>query len=130
MPTNPLPVFSNFHNGFINPYVFALLGFRMCKVAPQIMPFVFGDEPSNTDDSIGVQCMVNKGDLPIEIRWIINSSPIISGENGITITKLNARTSSLNINSLDGIHRGVYKCIGINAAGTAEYSATLEVNGL
>lgn len=94
------------------------------------MPFVFGDEPSNTDDSIGVQCMANKGDLPIEIRWIINSSPIISGENGITITKLNARTSTLNINSLDGIHRGVYKCIAINAAGTSEYSATLEVNGL
>lgn len=102
----------------------------MHSVPPQIMPFAFGDEVSNTGDSIGIQCMANKGDLPIEIRWILNSSPIISGENELTIIKLNARTSSLSINSLDAIHRGTYKCIASNKAGTAEHLAELHVNGL
>lgn len=94
------------------------------------MPFVFGDEPSNTGDSIGVQCMANKGDLPIDIRWIQNTQPIVSGENGIAIIKLNQRTSSLSINSLEGMHRGIYKCVVSNKAGTAEYSSELQVNGL
>lgn len=99
-------------------------------VPPQIMPFAFGDEASNTGDSIGIQCMANKGDLPIDIRWILNTSPIVSGENDITIIKLNPRTSSLNINYLDGVHRGSYKCMASNSAGTSEYSAQLFVNGL
>lgn len=94
------------------------------------MPFAFGDETYNTGDSIGIQCMANKGDLPIDIRWILNSSPIVSSESELTIVKLNPRTSSLSINSLDAIHRGIYKCIASNKAGTAEYSAELQVNGL
>lgn len=102
----------------------------MNKVLPQIMPFAFGDDVYNAGESIGIQCMANKGDLPIDIRWILNASPIVSSESELTIVKLNARTSSLNINSLDAIHRGTYKCIASNKAGTAEYSAELQVNGL
>lgn len=94
------------------------------------MPFVLGDEPINTGESVGIQCMSNKGDLPIEIRFVLNSSPIVTGENGITIVKLNQRTSSLNINSVEGMHRGLLKCIATNAAGSAEHSAELKVNGL
>lgn len=94
------------------------------------MPFAFGDEPTNTGDSVGIQCMASKGDLPIDIRWVLNSSPIVSGENGITIIKLNQRTSSLNINNVEGMHRGMFKCIVVNSAGTAEHSAELKVNGL
>lgn len=94
------------------------------------MPFVFGDEPTNYGESIGIQCMINKGDLPVDIRWTLNSSPVISGENSFTITKLNARTSALNVEYLDAFHRGVYKCVASNKAGTTEYSSTLFVNGL
>lgn len=94
------------------------------------MPFDFGDEPTNTGDTVGVQCLANKGDLPMEIRWILNSSPIISGENGITIMKMNQRTSSLNINSVEGMHRGIFKCLVSNQAGTVEHLAELNVNGL
>lgn len=94
------------------------------------MPFAFGDEPTNTGDSVGIQCMVNKGDLPVDIRWVLNTSPIVSGENGITIVKLNPRTSSLSINSVEGMHRGIFKCLVRNKAGTAEYSDELKVNGL
>lgn len=94
------------------------------------MPAMFGDEPTNTGESVGIQCMANKGDLPMDIRWVLDSSPIVSGENGITIVKLNQRTSSLNINSVEGIHRGIFKCIATNQAGIAEHSALLQVNGL
>lgn len=107
-----------------------LIQFPIRLVVPQIMPFAFGDEVSNTGDSIGIQCMANKGDLPIDIRWTLNSAPILSGENDITIIKLNARTSSLNINLLDAAHRGIFKCIASNKAGQTEHSAELHVNGL
>lgn len=93
------------------------------------MPFDFGDEPINTGETVGIQCIVNKGDLPIDIRWILNSSPVQSGQDGITIMKMNQRTSSLNINNADGIHRGLFKCLVSNAAGTVEHSAELRVNG-
>ena len=73
--------------------------------------------------------MINKGDLPIDIRWTINSSPIVSGENTFNITKSNSKTSLLNIESLDSVHRGVYKCVASNKAGSTEYSSQLYVNG-
>lgn len=31
-------------------------------VPPSINPFSFGDEPNNIDDSVGIQCVVTKGD--------------------------------------------------------------------
>lgn len=73
--------------------------------------------------------MINKGDLPIDIRWTINSQPIVSGEQSFTIMKMNSRTSSLNIEFLEGIHRGLFKCIASNKAGTSELSARLDING-
>lgn len=93
------------------------------------MSFTFGDETLNYGESVGVQCMVNKGDLPVDIRWTINSSPIVSSENSFTITKLNSRTSTLNIEYLNAVHRGIYKCIASNRAGISDQSAVLEVNG-
>lgn len=93
------------------------------------MPFDFGDAPVNTEESIGVQCMATKGDLPMDIRWVFDSMPVISGQNGITIMKMNKRTSSLNINSVEGMHRGIFKCLVSNEAGWAEHSAELHVNG-
>lgn len=103
--------------------------FRFASVPPQIQSFDFGDDPTNTGDAVGIHCIANKGDLPVDIHWILNSSPIISGENGITIMKMNQRTSSLNINSVEGMHRGVFKCLVSNQAGTVEHTAELRVNG-
>lgn len=68
--------------------------------------------------------------MPVDIHWIFNSSPIISGQNGITVMKMNQRTSSLSINSVEAIHRGIFKCIVSNKAGSTEHSAELRVNGL
>lgn len=103
---------------------------KLSTVAPQIIPFDFGDEPANTGDTVGVQCLANKGDLPMEIRWILNSSPIVSNELGISIVKLNQRTSSLSIGSVEAMHRGSLKCLVSNKAGVAEHSIELKVNGL
>ncbi len=93
------------------------------------MPFTFGDESFNTGDSTGIQCIIVKGDLPIRIKWILNTSPIVSGENGIVVMKMSNKNSILNIASVDEVHRGLFKCVAENEAGSAEYSSELHVNG-
>ena len=99
-------------------------------VPPQITPFDFGfgDAPANTGEVAGIQCMV-KCDLPLDIFWSLNSAPIVSGENSFTITRMNPRTSSLNIESLGAKHRGVFSCTARNKAGFSEYHTELHVNG-
>lgn len=49
---------------------------------------------------------------------------------GIVITKMSKKMSILNIDSVSGIHRGTYHCVATNAAGSANHSAVLEVNGI
>lgn len=94
------------------------------------MPFTFGDDSFNTGDSTGVSCMIVKGDLPMKIEWKLNDMSIVSGENGITVVKLSAKTSVLNMASVEKDHRGNVKCIAENMAGVAEYSSELSVNGI
>lgn len=96
---------------------------------PSIIPFTFGEEPLNTGEGIGVQCVITKGDLPLEIRWFLNDNLLVNNQNSIKISKFGARTSVLNIDSLNDQHRGVYKCLAINIAGKSESESTLFVNG-
>lgn len=110
---------------FFSEFYFLILS----SVPPQISPFSFGEEVANTGEVAGVHCMVSKGDLPVDIRWTLNSQPIVNGEDGISLLRVNSRTMSLNIDSLEARHRGVYKCIASNRAGIAEYSSELHVNG-
>lgn len=98
-------------------------------VSPQITPFDFGVEPANTGEMAGVQCMVIKGDLPLDIFWSLNAIPIVTGQHSFTISRMNSRTSALNIESLDSKHRGVYQCIARNKAGFSEHQSELQVNG-
>ncbi|XP_017467259.1 PREDICTED: Down syndrome cell adhesion molecule-like protein Dscam2 isoform X43 [Rhagoletis zephyria] len=97
-------------------------------VPPSIMPFSFGDEPINNGENAGVQCMIQKGDTPITIKWTLNSRPIINGEEGITILKLSPKTSVLNIAAVEQYHRGLFKCIAENKAGSSFYASELNVN--
>lgn len=73
-------------------------------------------------------CLVNKGDFPIEITWTLNGKSI---ENlmGLTIINANRRSSQLNIESVQAQHAGEYVCLAKNSAGTTHHSAYLHVNG-
>ncbi|XP_071455023.1 cell adhesion molecule Dscam1 [Hetaerina americana] len=96
-------------------------------VAPQIAQFSFGDEPANYGDISGVQCIVFKGDLPVFISWMLNGKELTQG-NGVSIAKMNQRTSVLSIESVAGRHSGDYSCVAKNAAGYRNYTAHLSVN--
>lgn len=93
---------------------------------PQIQPFDFG-EPVNAMDMATVNCAVTKGDIPIDISWRFQNYSITTGD-GILITKNGQRISMLNIESVQSRHRGFYKCVVANAAGTVEHLAELKVN--
>lgn len=81
-------------------------------------------------ESAGVQCMITKGDTPLTVKWILNSALLTNGDNGISIVKLSSKTSALNIESVNGKHRGVYKCAAENDAGQVHHSSELRVNGI
>ncbi|XP_073812160.1 Down syndrome cell adhesion molecule 1 isoform X33 [Musca autumnalis] len=97
-------------------------------VPPQVLPFNFAEDAADVGEVASINCVVPKGDLPIKIQWFLNSKPIVDGENDFSVVLLNRRTSSLNIESLTAIHRGTYKCLATNKAGSSEFSAELEVN--
>ncbi|XP_063893532.1 cell adhesion molecule Dscam1 isoform X3 [Helicoverpa armigera] len=98
-------------------------------VPPQISPFEFGDEPANAGDTASVQCVMNKGDLPANFSWSLNGKKIAQNNNiGIAIGGMGRKMSILNIDSVNGTHRGLYVCYVENTAGQVNHSATLEVN--
>lgn len=74
--------------------------------------------------------MIQKGDTPINIKWTLNSRPLINNEEGITILKLTPKSSVLNIASVTEYHRGLFKCIAENKAGMAFDMSELKVNGI
>ncbi|XP_061381092.1 cell adhesion molecule Dscam2 isoform X10 [Danaus plexippus] len=96
-------------------------------VLPQIHPFTFGDEPANAGDTVGISCMVTKGDTPINITWFLNGRDVTKIQ-GITVTKIGHKSSSLSIDAVSFIHTGVYTCFVNNQAGHANYSTELVVN--
>ncbi|CAH0714436.1 unnamed protein product, partial [Brenthis ino] len=100
-------------------------------VPPLIVPFSFGEVPSNPGDAVVVNCVATKGDLPLEISWTFSSETIDSSlHRDIMTTPLGPRASVLTINSVSANHQGNYTCIVQNAAGRAEHAATLVVNVL
>lgn len=100
-------------------------------VPPLIVPFNFGEVPSNPGDAVVVNCVATKGDLPLEISWTFSSETVDSSlHRDIMTTPLGPRASVLTINSVSANHQGNYTCIVQNAAGRAEHAATLVVNGM
>lgn len=97
-------------------------------VPPQIVPFAFDEEPTNYGESAAVQCMVSKGDLPIKIFWMHNNASI-EELSDVNVIKTSSRISTLNIESVNAYHRGVFQCIASNLAGRTDYAAELRVNG-
>uniref|UniRef100_A0AAG5D198 Down syndrome cell adhesion molecule-like protein Dscam2 n=1 Tax=Anopheles atroparvus TaxID=41427 RepID=A0AAG5D198_ANOAO len=97
-------------------------------VPPSITPFFFGEEPLNSGESTAVNCMVFKGDAPLEIRWYFNGKQLPTNENGIIIARMSERLSSLSIDPIGYFNRGTYECRAKNRAGEAVQSAELVIN--
>nr|XP_049465899.1 Down syndrome cell adhesion molecule-like protein Dscam2 isoform X46 [Anopheles coluzzii] len=97
-------------------------------VPPSITPFSFGEEPLNSGESTAVNCMVFKGDAPLEIRWYMNGNQLPTNENGVIIGRVSERLSSLSIDPIGYFNRGTYECRVKNRAGEAFYSAELVIN--
>lgn len=92
------------------------------------MPFEFGEEPFDSSSTVSVQCVVTKGDVPIDIGWMFNGRRI-SSNDGITVSKLGQKMSTLYIESIRSRHAGNYTCRASNAAGSVEHSSELKVIG-
>lgn len=96
---------------------------------PQILPIAFGDDVVNAGDVVAIQCMVLKGDLPMEITWRHNGAAIVNSP-AINVLSTSTRISTLNIESVHARHRGTFECVAMNVAGRAESAAELMVNGM
>ena len=98
-----------------------------------IVPFTFGNIPSNPGDVVQLNCFVTKGDSPLDIAWEFEGSQIdTSGRlpQRTIATKLGDRASVLMVNPVAPAHQGNYTCIVKNPAGVTSHLATLVVNGM
>ncbi|XP_058116716.1 cell adhesion molecule Dscam2 [Anopheles coustani] len=96
-------------------------------VSPQLVPFDFGEDAVFAMDMVSATCTVNKGDLPIDIVWLLNGRKIYSND-GILISRPSPRLSTLSIESVRDRHSGNYSCIAMNHAGSMEHVSQLLVN--
>ncbi|XP_072765904.1 Down syndrome cell adhesion molecule 1 isoform X46 [Anoplolepis gracilipes] len=97
-------------------------------VSPQIAPISFGEEPVNAGDLVSVQCVVTKGDSPLEITWTFDGRPIQSYHSDVIVSDSGKRVKQLTIESVAARHAGEYTCVASNAAGSISHSVTLDVN--
>ncbi|XP_061930194.1 cell adhesion molecule Dscam2 isoform X43 [Apis cerana] len=98
-------------------------------VAPQILPFAFGDEAASWGELVSVTCSVAKGDQPLEISWAFNGTPIGSHHGSdVVIGSTNKKNSVLTIESVAASHAGEYTCSASNRAGATTHSSRLTVN--
>lgn len=104
------------------------------QVLPQIVPFSFGDEQTNLDDSVTAMCSIIKGDLPIITWWRFTESDEsmsynLTTNDGVVVTKPSQKISILAIDAVKARHRGNYTCFAQNKGGTAQYTTYLAMNG-
>lgn len=104
------------------------------SVLPSIIPFSFGEDEVNFDESVTATCTINKGDLPIHIWWSLTDSGLhedrnLTSNDGVVITRNSQKLSVLNIDAVKARHRGNYTCFAQNRGGITQHSAFLYVNG-
>ena len=97
-------------------------------VAPQVMPFSFGQGTLTSGQPVTIQCNVIDGDLPMTMRWMFHGREL-SSQMGVTTFRLNPHVSLLSIDAVAAAHAGDYTCTAENAAGIDSQSATLLVQG-
>lgn len=96
-------------------------------VPPKITPFSFRLD-LHLGERVGVQCVVSKGDAPLNVHWLKDGQELTQGD-GLVLRTLDEFTSVLSIGALAREHGGNYTCVARNAAAQAAYSAPLSVNG-
>ncbi|XP_050054075.1 cell adhesion molecule Dscam2 isoform X45 [Aphis gossypii] len=96
-------------------------------VPPQIMPFSFGDNPSNAGDKVQVGCTVAKGDQPLRISWNFYGEEL-SSNMGVSTMAIGDSMNVLFIPSVAPSNRGNYTCVAKNPTGYDSYTAQLLVN--
>lgn len=101
----------------------------MTPVAPQIGMFSFGEDPLNAGDTTSVQCVIMKGDLPLDIAFMFQGNPIVPNQD-VVVLETGKRAKQLMIESVSARHAGEYTCIASNIAGSTSRSAILAVNGI
>lgn len=115
--------------------IIALKNLKTFPVLPQIVPFSFGDEQINLDDSVMASCSIIKGDLPLKVYWQFfetdeSLSYNLTTNDGVVVTKPSPKISILAIDAVKARHRGNYTCFAQNKAGVTQFSAYLAMNGL
>lgn len=95
---------------------------------PRIVPFAF-ESPLYAGQASQVTCLISEGDLPLDIQWYFKDRPL-KEMVGVMATKIAQRASLLLIDPAGWSHSGKYVCVARNAAGSSNYSASLEVHGI
>lgn len=98
-------------------------------MAPQIVPFSFGEGPVNADELASLSCAISKGDFPLELIWNFNGVPIPPERTDIAISDNSKRVKHLTIEAVAAKHSGEYTCVASNSAGSTSHSTILNVNG-
>lgn len=101
---------------------------------PEIVPFNFGKDEMNLDDSVTAVCSIVKGDLPMHIFWQFFEldeamSYNLTTNDGVVVTKPSQKISILAIDAVKARHRGNYTCFAQNKGGSSQFSAYLAING-
>lgn len=92
------------------------------------MPFAFDKGPAKSGQDITITCTVSDGDLPLDIKWLLNDRPVESYPS-INSAKFGKRNMVLSIESVTAEHTGNYTCEASNKAGIVSYSTDLQVYG-
>lgn len=108
--------------------------FWLLQVLPTIIPFNFGEEELNLDESVTAICSIIKGDIPITIWWKFHDGNEemtynLTTNDGIVITRTSQKISLLAIDAVKARHRGNYTCFAQNKGGVVQHSAYLAING-
>lgn len=97
-------------------------------VLPKITAFDFGEDAIFSGQSAQASCFVSEGSEPVTISWSYQGKEIGTVKE-ISITKVGRKASILVIEPALSQHQGNYTCSAHNAAGTTNYTATLNING-
>lgn len=101
---------------------------------PTIVPFTFGEDEINLDETVTATCTITKGDLPLSIYWTFSEESTqfsynLSSNDGIIISRSSQKISMLAIDAVKARHRGNYTCVASNKGGAAQHSTYLRING-